>query len=202
MTDELILTNSEVQDFMDCPRRWYLSVYRRLGKKNALWYNTATSIGSVYHAGLAAYYGHQQNPVEWAKHYYAEELVKIGGLPESEAGMHLNAFEKERQLVLTMLEGYMLYLEDEAPDEDLEVLGAEERIEVPLVGGNGEGGPITLRGKIDAPARWKSSPEILLQLEHKTVGNFTDLPKYAQVNPQFLTYDLMAYLRAMLLGEG
>lgn len=33
-----------------------------------------------------------------------------------------------------------------------------------------------------------------MQLEHKTVGNFTDLPRVAQSSPQFLTYDLLAYL--------
>lgn len=199
MTDELILTNSEAQDFLDCRRRWYLAVYRKLGRPDEVRYNSSQSIGSMYHAGLAAYYNFGQSPADYARKAYADAILDLQatfGDNELALASHMAALEKEMSLVITMLEGYELYLQDEAPDEDLEVLGAEEKIEVPLTDG------INLRGKIDAPARWKANPEIILQLEHKTVGNFTDLPKTAQANPQFLTYDLMSYLRTLFEKTG
>ena len=198
MTDTVItLTNSEVQDFEDCARKWWLTVYRELGKPEGVEFNRPTSIGTMYHAGLAAYYTKGVHPAEYAKKLYAAAVVKLAEeYDELTRAPYMSALEKEQDLVVTMLEGYYEWLEETAADEFLEVLGAEELVVVPLAKG------LVAQGKIDAPARWKYSPEILSQLEHKTVGNFEDIPKTAQVNPQFLQYDLLAYLRAKILGTG
>lgn len=196
MTD-IILTNSEANDFLDCKRRWYLGVYRKLGKPDEVRFNTALSIGSMYHECLAAYYGEGINPTEYARTSYANAILKLNEVyDELLVGTLLSDLEKEQDLVITMLDGYIQWLEDEAADEDLEVLGAEEQVRVPLVDG------VQLQGKIDATARWRHSPEILLQLEHKTCGGFDDLIRVAQINSQFLTYDLLTYLREKTSGSG
>jgi hypothetical protein len=194
---DIVLTNTEASDFYDCRRKWYVGVYLRRGKPDELHFNTPLTIGSMYHEALAAYYGDHQDPVRFAKDIYAKQFEDLAqDFNELTTPKLLDDLDKESQLVITMLEGYMEWLEEEAPDEDLEVLGAEDEVKVPLVPG------IELQGKIDAPARWKHSPEILLQLEHKTTGSLNDIPKTAQINSQFLTYDLMAYLRAKFLGIG
>lgn len=85
-----------------------------------------------------------------------------------------------------MIEGYMQWLEDEGPDADLEVISAEQPVQVQIK-------EYTLLSKLDARAV-RRTDELLVQIEHKSVQNLVDLPKTAQTNFQFLTYDLVAYL--------
>lgn len=193
---DLILTNSELTMFQSDRRRWWLSVYRKLGKPVDKLYNTNISIGTMYHAALASYYGQDLDPVQWVKEHYVNEVVRIGNEYDelTSAGL-LTALDKEADLVTTMVEGYVEWLEEEAADSELEVLGAEQAVLVQLAPG------LKLQGKIDAPARYRYAPDITLQLEHKTVGNFADIPKIAAVNFQFLTYDLLAYMKNLTLPE-
>lgn len=196
MSEDLILTNSELTMFMEDPRRWWLSTYRKLGRPSNIAFNTPTSIGSAYHLALAAYYGKHVDPVAYIKEYYVKKLVEVGNeFDELTASKLVKDLDKEADLVTIMVEGYMDWLAEEAQDSELEVLGAEEAITVQLADG------LKLQGKIDAPARYLHSPEIILQLEHKTVGNFADIPKLADVNFQFLTYDLLAYMRMLAAVE-
>jgi hypothetical protein len=102
---------------------------------------------------------------------------------------------KDAELAAIMAEGYIEWLEETGADVGLKVIGAECQVEVPL-----GTTPYTLRGKIDTRLE-READGAWLQLEHKTVGNLTDLPKYAQSNPQFLTYDLLSYLKAQEEGD-
>lgn len=197
MTKDLLLTNSELSDFKECRRKWWLTVYRELGPRDGWQFNRPTTIGTMFHAALEAYYGRGEDPVAWCQEKYARDIIEITDtLPEMEQALLLRDLEKEQDLVVTMVEGYVQWLEEEAPDEDLEVLGAEQHVRLELVPG------IELQGKIDAPARWRNATDFLLQLEHKTVGSLLDIPKIAQVNPQFLTYDLLSYLKTRQEGKG
>jgi hypothetical protein len=102
---------------------------------------------------------------------------------------------KEAELAGIMLDGYMQWVEETGADSDLEVYGAEEKIEVPL----GDTGFI-LRGKLDARALRRSTGARVF-LEHKTVSNMVDLKKSAQTNPQFLGYELLEFLSLRETGR-
>lgn len=197
MTDSLVLTNSEAGDFADCRRRWWLGVYRGLGHDDRR-FNSPLSIGSAYHDALAAKYGAGVNPVTYIKEYYRTKFEDLATtFNELFDAQRLTDLEKESDLVTTMVEGYEQYLEEEGADSELEVLGAEETVRVPLTN------EIMLQGKIDAPARWKFAPHLLLQLEHKTLGgHFSDITSTAQGNTQFRNYDLLTLLRAKLSQRG
>jgi hypothetical protein len=84
-----------------------------------------------------------------------------------------------------MMEGYFQTVEEEGWDVGLEFVGAEQAVQA-------EVGPFVLQGKIDARFR-RESDGALLQMEHKTVGDFRRT-EYAQQDPQFLTYDLLSLL--------
>lgn len=179
----LILTQSEMATWLKDRRRWYLSYYLCLRKRHDHPYTP--SVGTLYHAGLEAYYrGAVKDPLLVVQER-ADALI-TPELPEQTIEELLKAAE----LAGIMLEGYMEWLAETGADAALKVLSAEEKVEVPLTPTG-----FVLRGKIDARAI-DLRTEAHVQLEHKTVGNLTDLPKYAQSNFQFLTYDLLAYLKA------
>jgi hypothetical protein len=137
------------------------------------------NIGTLVHLGLEAYYRDSHlNPAQLVSER-AEQLVVE--YPELE-----DQVREDAEMATIMLEGYLEWVAETGADYGLVPVGTEQMVEA-------EVGPFILRGKIDARMR-RESDGALLQLEHKTVGNFTDIPSYAQSAPQFLTYDLLAFL--------
>jgi hypothetical protein len=174
------LTNSEMSQFLNCRRGWWLSYYRGLRLKDHA-PSKAIIVGSLFHSGLELFYrGEEPDVVVEHVRALVEKL--------------LNDYPGDRdiadavEVALIILEGYFPWVA-EGHDADYVVLGSEQTVEVKL-----PDTPFRLRGKIDAPIR-READGAKLQLEHKTVGNFTDLPRIAQSHPQFLTYDLLAHLK-------
>ena len=187
-----ILTQSELSAFLRCKRKWYLGSYLKL-KKRRYSGSAPLSIGTLVHYGLEAYYrpDDRTHPIDAIK---AKCLRMIDEFPEAS-----NDIIKCADLAGIMLEGYMEWLEEKGADADLDVYAAEEKVEVeirPTDRHPALGPKYILRGKMDARARRKSD-DTHLQLEHKSVGNLADLPKTAQTNFQYLTYDLLAYLKSL-----
>ena len=56
MTEPIRISNSEIQTFKDCRRRWWLSYYRRLQPKTQQM-TGALALGSRVHEALDMYYG-------------------------------------------------------------------------------------------------------------------------------------------------
>jgi hypothetical protein len=137
-------------------------------------------IGVLVHAGLEQYYGQTGNdPLEYVANR-GRELIEAN--PE-----YADQIFKDVEWALVMLQGYFDdWLPESGEDVGLEFVGAEIKTEAVV-------GPFILRGKIDGRVR-RERDGALLQLENKTVGDLVSLPKWAQSAPQYLTYDLLAYL--------
>ena len=174
------LTNSEMMAFTTCRRGWFIRYYRRL--QRATHYSLPT-IGNMYHHGLEHYY--KLGDTDVAQMIRNEALALAEQFPADGEQVYRDA-----EMASIMLEGYFEWLEETGADAGLNVIGAEESVEIELMGT-----PYKLRGKIDARLQ-RESDGALLQLEHKTTGDLTAIPKYAQSAPQFLTYDLLAFLKA------
>lgn len=171
------LTSSEMKQWQECPRGWWLSYYRQLRRQRDL--PSLPNIGTLVHAGLEAYYnGEVVDPGEMVGY---KTLALTEKYPELSAQL-----VKDAEWAQIMLEGYLEWVEETGADDGLELIGSEQSVEARL-------GPFMLRGKIDARLR-RHHDQALLQLEHKTVQNLTEIPRYAQSAPQFLNYDLLAYL--------
>lgn len=189
----VVLTQSELSAFTRCRRKWWLGWYRGLRKQRYSGSSPLT-IGNLVHYGLAEWYGHPNapDPIEIIKRRSLEMLERY-----PEAGDDILACA---ELSGIMLEGYLEWLEATGADADLDVYAAEEKVEVPLLSQRerAEGAPAryVLRGKMDGRAIRKTDG-FHAQLEHKTAQNLADVPKTAQFNFQFLTYDLLAYLAAL-----
>ena len=181
-----VLTQSELTTFMRDRRQWYLGYYRSLRKR----YDTPylPTVGTLVHYGLESYYRQKdEHPVDAVK---GRAMFLIDRNPEA-----AETIAEAAGLAGIMLEGYLDWVEETGADAVLDVYAAEETVEVQL-----SPHPFILRGKIDARAR-DSFTGAHIQLEHKTVGSLADLPKTAQSSFQFLTYDLLAYLKSVETSE-
>lgn len=173
----LLLTSSEMSQWLKCQRGWWLTYYLELRRRNE--YSSLPGIGNLVHDGLQAYYeGKLERPSD---HVAARSTLMLEKHPELESQL-----SKDAELSTIMLDGYLDYVAEEGVDADLEFVAAEKTIDVPV-------GPYRLRGKIDARFRRKYDNALVI-LEHKTVGSLSDHPVWAQSNPQFLSYDMLTMM--------
>lgn len=180
------LTNSEMETWRGCRRKWWLSYFRGLKSKTGHQFNTAIAIGNRVHAALEAYYDPEieADPVEHARAAIAADL--------KEHEFEEEALRKEEDLVITMLEGYVEWLEETGADSEYEViLGSEDAVEVPLMD------DVTLLSKLDV--RVQDHLADRYGIDHKT-GTHGVEPKLLQLNTQSLTQHLVEFMQ--LKAEG
>lgn len=174
------ISNSEIQTFKDCRRKWWLSYYRRLKPKNANM-TGALALGSRIHEALDMYYS-QEIPLLEAHAQLLEKDRQI--LVESFSDT--SELESEGELGRIMLEGYLQWVEEEGIDAELERISNEEIIEMPLMDGK-----VILQGKLDMRVRRKGDGVRMFR-DFKTVGgSFADFTSQAAMNEQILTYMLL-----------
>lgn len=174
------ISNSEIQTFKDCRRRWWLTYYRRLKPKNSTM-TGALALGSRIHEALDMYYS-QDIPLLEAHAQLLEKDRQI----LIDTFSDTSELDSEGELGRIMLEGYLQWVEDEGIDAELERISNEEIIEMPLMDGK-----VILQGKLDMRVRRKGDGVRMFR-DFKTVGgSFTDFTNQAQMNEQILTYMLL-----------
>ena len=179
------VSNSEIQCFKRCRRKWWLAYYRRLTPR-AEKLGGALKFGTRVHEALAAYYSPEpQDPIEVIRHEF--------DIARDEAAAAENVFlveelNKDAALALAMVEGYVQWVEETGIDDGLEVISVEEELAVefdPL--------PVTLIGKLDTRIRRKSDGR-LLSMDHKTCASFDGLTRTLELNEQPLMYQLLEHM--------
>ena len=174
------LSNSELQTFKDCRRRWWLSYYRRL-KPRSQDMTGALAFGTRIHAALDAHYAHgvpllkaHSDLVETDKSLLLQDFRDIGTL------------ETEAEMGRIMLEGYEQWVAEEGIDAELEMISTEETIIAPLFGGE-----VELQGKLDMRVRRKADGVRMFR-DFKTVGgSLSEFSSMAHMNEQVMTYMLL-----------
>ncbi len=180
MSGVVRLSNSELQTFKDCRRKWWLQYYRRLQPK----YKDVTgalALGSRIHEALDQYYSKgvplleaHSNLVNAEKALLLEEFKDVSEL------------EKEAELGHIMLDGYLQWVEENGIDAELEMVSTEEQITAPLF--NGE---VELTGKLDMRVVRKLDGARMFR-DFKTVGgSLSDFANLAPMNEQIMTYMLL-----------
>lgn len=192
------ISNSELQTWMDCRRRWYLTYYREMGpKKRAV--TGALAFGSRIHLALEKMYTDDMDPVDV---YDDEHLHAIHALlvHEQETGFVDTAMrdklQKERELAHAMLEGYVSWLAETGADEGLRLAGAEIVVEV-LSGIPG----VRLRGKLDQRI-YREVDGARLFKDFKTAANLTDGPQMLPIDEQMKFYMLLERLDSVAKTGG
>jgi RecB family exonuclease len=180
MTQPIRISNSEIQTFKDCRRRWWLSYYRRLQPKTQQM-TGALALGSRVHEALDMYYS-KNIPLLEAH----AQLVEIDKQKLIESYRDTYDLESEAELGRIMLDGYLQWVEENGIDAELEMISTEEIIEMPLMNDS-----VILQGKIDMRVRRKADGVRMFR-DFKTVGgSFTDFASMAHMNEQILTYMML-----------
>jgi len=180
MTEPLHISNSEVQTYKDCRRKWWLSYYRRLQPKSKQM-TGALALGSRIHEALDMYYS-KNIPLLDAHAQLVDNDKKI----LVEAYRDTYDLESEAELGRIMLEGYLQWVEENGIDAELEMISTEEIISMPLLDNS-----VVLQGKIDMRVRRKADGVRMFR-DFKTVGgSFTDFSSMAHMNEQILTYMML-----------
>jgi RecB family exonuclease len=188
MSDETkkpyVLSNSEIQVFKDCRRKWWLNYYRRLMPKQRD-YTGALALGSRIHEALDQYYS-SDGEISLLDAHTA--LVKKDMDTMLAEYRDTTALEGEAELGRIMLEGYLQWMDEEGIDSNLEKISNEEIITMPLFDGD-----VVLQGKLDMRVRRKNDGVRMFR-DFKTVGgSFSDFASQAQMNEQILTYMLLEH---------
>jgi len=182
MTDKKVITisNSEIQTFKDCRRKWWLSYYRGLRPKEQKMVGPL-ALGSRIHAALDAYYSKNVPLLE--AHAKLVEVDK--GLAQAQF-QDTTELESEAELGRIMLEGYLQWVEENGIDAELDMISTEETIRMPLFDGR-----VELQGKLDMRVRRKGDGVRMFR-DFKTVGgSFTEFASLAHMNEQVLTYMML-----------
>jgi hypothetical protein len=138
------LSNSEIQTFKECRRKWFLSYYRAMQPKQKS-YTGPLAMGTRIHAALDDYYAQGVHLLD-----AHEDLVKKDRLTLETELRDTTALDSEAELGRIMLEGYLDWVEENGIDAELDIISTEEKISIPLF--NGE---VELQGKLDMRVRRK-----------------------------------------------
>lgn len=189
------VSNSEIQTFKQCKRKWWLVYYRELGiKRKNDEFTGARSLGTRVHLALEALYVRDENPLETLKEIYLYDADKMREYERPQ--QDIDALWKEYDLANAMVSGFIEWVQENAIDEGMELVAAEDVVEVESHIKN-----VILRAKMDQ--RWyRKSDGARLFRDFKTVGNLTEPMKILPMDEQMKFYHLLEYLQALgVTGE-
>jgi hypothetical protein len=199
-----LTSNSELQTFKDCRRKWWLAWYRGLKPKSGDSDLGVRAIGDRIHRALAMWYVPQGfTPMD--PKVALERLIIDDYSAIARAGTITLEFQKkfdsEANLERAMMEGYLQWLQDEGEDADFEVIAPETYVEAEILKGEGphpiihDGGfySVKLIGKLDVRVR-RRSDGVIMFIDHKSVGDFIQPVRTLHLDEQMLRYHLLEWL--------
>lgn len=189
------VSNSEIQTWLDCKRRWYLSFYRELGvKKEDSAITGALAFGTRIHICLERMYTTGENPIDVYEELHSKIVYDIL-THEAMYGMRDKELRKkaqnEREMAHAMLSGYISWTEENGIDEGLRMAGAEIVVQV----ASGHPG-VALRGKLDQRV-YREIDGARLFRDFKTAANLTDGPTLLPLDEQMKFYMMLERLDAL-----
>ncbi len=193
--ETLKVSNSEIQAFKDCRRRWWLTHYKQLGLKRSEQSATGPrELGTKVHIALEQMYTMEENPALVIDALYEQD---IEALKDHAFGDEMTAeLHKEWALARAMVEGFVEWSAEEGLDSGLELVALEEVIEV-----DSSVPGVKLRGKLDQ--RWiRKLDGARLFRDWKTVQSVNEPVKTLHMDEQMKFYHLLEYLKLLAEGEG
>jgi PD-(D/E)XK nuclease superfamily protein len=189
------VSNSEVQTFKECRRKWWLAWYRGLRAKRESPVGALRS-GTRVHRALEVLYVPEGvepgNPLvalaavhadDWEA--YVEACAEWNEQPDPEVHKE---FTKACDLERAMVEGYLEWLEETGVDAEIVVVAPEQELQVPgsVVGHD----DVQLIGKLDVRVLRRSDGKRLF-MDHKTAASLTEPLKTLRENEQMLFYHIL-----------
>lgn len=201
------VSNSEIGTFRRCRRKWWLGYFRRLtpvSDVQSLGLNRMVGVDA--HGALQRYYAGDGDPLQYVREAAQRRRETLEAQADEDSPVNdqdLKLIAKAEELTLAMIEGYLEWVAEEGVDQGLTVRSTESEIAINLydvaprspVARAGIG----LVGKLDARFHrdWDGA---IFFMDHKTVGNLSELPKWAHLDTQLLHYHLLEYLEFLRRG--
>ncbi len=184
-------SNSEIQTFKRCRRKWWLGWYRGLAPKQIVPVGVMAS-GSRIHKALESVYAtggpyHDRALESLSKAIESDRTFVKTYLPDDDEIRR--QFEDSADLERIMLSGYIDWLEETGADSEFEVIAPETYVEM-HVGNTFPNRDVSLIGKLDVLVRRVSDGRTLF-IDHKNVGSFSRSSGTLHINEQMLHYILI-----------
>lgn len=187
--EDIPTSNSEIQAFKDCRRKWYLGNYRGL-KPKAKSYVGPLPLGTRIHNALEQYYTTGENGVDAYNKFQRQDNLRFLETPDATDMEKIKKFNDESELGRIMVEGYMDWLDEENPDSNIEVVSAETKLSHRLVELNPR---VELIGKVDLRVR-RLEDDSRATLDHKSAVSFSNYYKFSHMSEQLQFYTMLEKL--------
>lgn len=194
------VSNSELQSWKRCRRKWWFAWYRQLALRTETFVGVR-SVGDRVHRALQRWYVPDGEPrvdprdalervvvEDWTE---VARLARERGVPEEQQAGLASEFAASTNLERAMVEGYVQWLEESGADAELRVTAAETPLQVQLELADGR--PVTAIGKLDVRVT-RVTDDARLFLDHKTVGDLKGPAVTLPQNEQMLHYHLLEWL--------
>lgn len=184
------ISNSEIQTFKSCRRRWFLGSYLGLQEKEKS-HLGPLPLGTRVHNALEVFYRDGVDPVDEYNRLHRIDAKKFKESPQADDEKAVKKFNEEGELGRLMLEGYMDWLEDTNADDDIEYVSQEEQLRYTFENDS----RVELIGKVDARIKRRSDGS-LADLDFKTAApsNFSYYLQYVEFSEQLKHYNLLEML--------
>ena len=173
------ISNSELETWRECPRKWWLEYVRCLRRTDPA-FGTAY-VGTVVHEALDTYYSSSDREEAEARVLADLDTRHDEATYNDSDPREAGALDHAR----VMLAGYFDWLAEEGVDADWDISGSEETLVMPLSGG------VSLVGKLDLRVTSRETG-FRGAVDHKTTGNLDELERWAPRRNQFKHYLLLA----------
>lgn len=194
------ISNSELQTWKRCRRKWWLAWYRKLALATETFVGVR-SIGDRIHRALEQWYVPDGQPrvdprnalervivEDWTK---VAQLARERDVSDEQLGVLAKEFADSTNLERAMIEGYVQWLEETGADAELRVIASETPLLVPLE--TADGRPLAMIGKLDVRVK-RVTDDVNLFVDHKTVGDLKSPAVTLPQNEQMLHYLLLEFL--------
>lgn len=186
------VSNSEVQTFKRCRRKWWLSYIRGLRLKMTQPFGACAS-GTRIHLALAGWYRPNgedrldpRDVLEVVIQHERERLTADSSVdPES-----LAQFNKDVELERVVVAGYMEWLKETGIDADYTVIGSERYLEALLP----EIDNTCIIARLDARVT-RTYDNAHMFIDHKTVASISQAVRMLTLNEQMMWYILLEELQ-------
>jgi len=181
------ISNSEIQTFKECKRKWFLQYYVGLRLKQ-IKVTGPLPLGTRVHNSLEAYYKEGKDAVATYLELLAQDRMLFEASSEAVFPDKEAEFNDEAELGRLMIEGYIEWLEETNVDADMEVLGVEAQASFELLDGR-----VILQGKLDMKVRNRMDGSVSVW-DHKTAQTFTTYHQTSHMSEQLMLYVLLEKL--------
>ncbi len=181
------ISNSEIQQFKECRRKWWLTYYRGLSRKKRSLIGPLP-LGTRVHAALEAYHKDDHDPVQTYLSLLAEDREIFEATPEALDEDVVKKFDSEGELGRLMIEGYVQWLEETGMEAEYEIIDVEQANRYLLMDGR-----VELIGKMDVRLLSKNDGSTYIG-DIKTAAQFKMYDDTAHMSEQLMLYTMLERL--------